>query len=113
FFVRHLLDVEPPDRNAETGPSRDVAVGRAAAKGEAKPAVVGRETSALDLGDLNGDRSELRGPIERYVADRGSLRRSGPPAVSPERDARLREFTGRWLDQLGSLGFDGLTRDGR
>ena len=62
---------------------------------------------------MNDDRSELRGAIERYVTDRGSLQRSLPPSASPRRDERMREFTKQWLDQLGNLEFDRLSQDGK
>ena len=53
--------------------------------------------------------SELRGVIERYEADRRQPAPIGsPPAGSPQRDERIREFTAQWLDQLGRLDFDRL-----
>ena len=63
----------------------------------------------------SNDGSELRGAIERYAADRGSLLRSRRRAGSPQRDERIREFTTQWLDQLGKLDFDRLEpgRQGR
>jgi len=114
FMVRHLQGGESPDR---AGPTRDPYASRA---GSTDPAVpksrsIRQEpaSTSLDLEDLNGDRSELRGAIERYSADRGSLLRSLPPAGSPFRDGRTRDFTKHWLDQLSNLDFDRLTRDGK
>ncbi len=72
-----------------------------------------RRVQALDLAEMSNDRSELRGAIERYITDRGSLQRSLPPSASPRRDERLREFTQAWLDQLGNLDFDRLSQDGK
>jgi hypothetical protein len=115
FFVRHLLGTEPPDRNA--GPGRDDAVTRTVAERDdtrkPEPARSRGPVEALDLKDLNGDRSELRGVIERYTADRGSLLRSSAPPSSPERDARLRDFAGGWLGRLEGLDFEGFSRDGQ
>ena len=62
---------------------------------------------------MNNEHSELRGAIDRYMTDRGSLQRSLPPSASPKRDERLREFTKLWLDQLGNLEFGKLTQDGK
>jgi dipeptidyl aminopeptidase/acylaminoacyl peptidase len=114
FFVRHLLGKPPADRNAE--PRRDASVTRASfvesPAVRSKPNVPGQESSGLDLKDVS-DRSELRGAIERFVVDRGGVQRSAPPAASPLRDLRLREFTSGWLDRVGSLDFDALSRDGQ
>ncbi|MBI1904239.1 MAG: DUF885 family protein [Planctomycetia bacterium] len=68
-------------------------------------------SNALDLSDLNGA-SELRGVIERFDADRGSVRRS-LGAASPRRDARMTEFHQQWLDKLEKLEFDKLSHDGK
>ncbi len=95
FFVKHLLGGESPDYNA--GPTRDDSAARAAAapvdKKPVSPTPMRLEpvTTTFDLADLNDSHSELRGPIERYTVDRGSLQRSLPPAGSsqPGADARL------------------------
>ncbi len=90
FFVKHLLGGETPDYNA--GPTRDDSAARAAAapvdKKPISPTPVRLEPVAttFDLADLNDSRSELRGVIERYTVDRGSLQRSLPPAASTQRD---------------------------
>src|SRR5262249_23541076 len=94
FFVRHLLRGETQDPDA--GRRRDVYA----------------SSASLDLAAVNGYRSQLRGTIERFDADRGSLMRSAPP-VSPRRDERVRDFTERWLDRIGSLDFDRLSQDGK
>jgi dipeptidyl aminopeptidase/acylaminoacyl peptidase/uncharacterized protein (DUF885 family) len=117
YFVRHLMGTEPPDRNA--APPRDESVARtgggddSAGSAAREPAKPRSETESLDLKDLSLDKSEIRGVIERYGVDRGSLMRSLPPAGSPVRDARLRDFNTGWADNLEKLDFDGLSQDGK
>lgn len=115
FFVRHLLGGEKGHRNEQ--PRLDEHATRAAggdrAQPNRKPSERGSTELSLDLAELNGDRSELRGAIGRYDADRGSVLRSSPPASSPRRDERIRDFTAQWLDQLGRLDFDRLSHDGQ
>ena len=65
FFVRHLLGSEPPSHND------DSAVSRASVNGA--PARPSGELVSLDLEDVNLDRSELRGAIERFSTDRRSF----------------------------------------
>ncbi|MGP0069994.1 MAG: DUF885 family protein [Isosphaeraceae bacterium] len=118
FFVRHLLGSEV--RPAGPEPRRNEYTARTSAGDGDRPdrkVAGGKPTSpsasgSLDLAEL-ADRSELRGAIERYEADRGSLLRSAPQAGSPLRDEQLRGFTAQWLDQLGSVAFDRLTQDGK
>lgn len=57
--------------------------------------------------------SEMRSPIERYTADRGSLTRSYPVTISPARRARFRKFYEEWLASLKSLDFDSMGQDGK
>ncbi|HJT66253.1 MAG TPA: DUF885 family protein [Pyrinomonadaceae bacterium] len=57
--------------------------------------------------------SEMRAPIERYTADRGSLTRSYPVTISPARRARFRKFYEEWLASLKSLDFDSMSQDGK
>src|ERR1043165_2948363 len=57
--------------------------------------------------------SEMRAAIERYTADRGSLTRSYPVAISPARRARFRKFYEEWLASLKSLDFDSMSQDGK
>jgi dipeptidyl aminopeptidase/acylaminoacyl peptidase/uncharacterized protein (DUF885 family) len=114
YLVRHLQDGGSPHRGGNGGDryaSRDESANLAAPKSRA----IGKGSASvsLDLEDLNGDRSELKGAIERYSADRGSLLRSLPPPGSRLRDARLRDYTQQWLDQLGKLAFDRLSSDGK
>ena len=105
YFVRHLKGVEPPNRNVT--PTRDEATMRAGVGVKTTTKV---DVPTLDLDDLNDDRSELRGVIERYQADRGSMARSSPAA---DRDIKGKEFMVRWLVRLGELDYDKLGRDGQ
>ncbi|HKQ77318.1 MAG TPA: DUF885 domain-containing protein, partial [Blastocatellia bacterium] len=71
------------------------------------------DSNAPDLGDLDSSRSELRGAIERYVADRGSLSRGYPVETSPARLERFKQFNSDWLTTIGKLNFDSLSLDGK
>ena len=57
--------------------------------------------------------SEMRSAIERYTADRGSLTRSYPVAVSRARRERFKKFYTDWLNSLQSLDFDSMSQDGK
>jgi uncharacterized protein (DUF885 family) len=57
--------------------------------------------------------SEMRAAIERYTADRGSLTRSYPVAISTARRARFKKFFEEWLASLKSLDFDSMSQDGK
>ena len=57
--------------------------------------------------------SEMRAAIERYTADRGSLTRSYPVAISPARRARFKKFYEEWLGSLKALDFDSMSQDGK
>lgn len=57
--------------------------------------------------------SEMRGAIERYTVDRGSLQRSYPVAVSRARRERFRKFYTEWLTSLQSQDFDSMSEDGK
>src|SRR5690349_22585529 len=57
--------------------------------------------------------SEMRAAIERYTADRGSLTRSYPVAISPARRGRFKKFYEEWLASLKSLDFDAMSQDGK
>jgi hypothetical protein len=74
---------------------------------------VGASDSALDLGDLNLSRSEMRGVIERFVADRGSLARFYTVQYSPSRASRLKEFYTEWLAGINDLNFDSMSHEGQ
>jgi dipeptidyl aminopeptidase/acylaminoacyl peptidase/uncharacterized protein (DUF885 family) len=115
FFVRHLLDNGA--RSPATGPStiatRALASPRAPDEPPAHRQPWESSTAPLDLAEMNNEHSELRGAIDRYMTDRGSLQRSLPSSASPRRDERLREFTKLWLDQLANLEFGRLSQDGK
>jgi uncharacterized protein (DUF885 family) len=113
FFLRHLKGVEPPDRNA--GPPDEDSEGLTSGRdirGRSGPDVA-TNPDPIGLDGLDVTSSPLRGPIERYVDDLGSLRRSSPPAESPGRDASLRGFNEGWLTRLDSIDFEGLGPDGQ
>src|SRR5215207_1565763 len=57
--------------------------------------------------------SEMRGAIERYTVDRGSLARSYPVAVSRARRERFKKFYNEQLASLQSLNFDSMSQDGK
>ncbi len=71
------------------------------------------QSNAPELSELDNAKSELRGVIERYVADRGSLTRSYPVESSPLRQARFKQFYADWLAQLGKMNFDAMSQDGK
>ncbi len=117
FFVRHLLK-GGASKSPDQAPRRDDYATKAAADdGDRPDRKLTKERLAsprsLDLAELSGDQSELRGAIERYDADRGSLLRSAPASGSPHRDHRIHDFDAQWLDQLGSVDFDRLSQDGK
>jgi uncharacterized protein (DUF885 family) len=55
----------------------------------------------------------MRGAIERYTVDRGSLQRSYPVAVSRARRERFKKFYDEWLASLQGLDFDSMSEDGK
>ena len=66
-----------------------------------------------DLGDGDAPQSEMRGAIERYVADRGALFRFYSVDASPARRVRMKQFYTDWLAALARLSFDSMSQDGR
>jgi uncharacterized protein (DUF885 family) len=66
-----------------------------------------------DPGEISSPQSELRGMIERYMADRGSLFRFHAVDTSPARYARMKQFYTERLAALGRVNFDSLSQDGR
>lgn len=75
---------------------------RSVAAQQAKP-VEGNE-----LAKLASAESRMRGVIERYLADRGSLLRFYTVESSPVRRAKLQRFYGEGLAMLGKMDFDSL-----
>ncbi|HWC78058.1 MAG TPA: DUF885 family protein, partial [Blastocatellia bacterium] len=66
-----------------------------------------------ELDELRSSQSELRGVIERHVADRGNLFRFYTAQTSPNRNARLRQFYSGWLAVLAKIDFSALSHDGK
>ena len=69
--------------------------------------------SIPELNDLDSNQSELRGVIERYASDRGSLARFYTVEASSARQTRMRKFYTEWLATLAKLNFDSMSQDGR
>jgi uncharacterized protein (DUF885 family) len=65
------------------------------------------------LNDLNLPQSELRGAIERFVADRGNLFRFYTVANSATRNKRFKQFYDEWLMMLAKQNFDAMSEDGK
>jgi uncharacterized protein (DUF885 family) len=64
-------------------------------------------------GEFDPTREQMPGLIERYAADRESLRRTYEAPVSPVRDARFKEFYKEWLNTLHKVNFSALNQDGK
>ncbi len=67
----------------------------------------------LELSDGELRTSEMRGVIERYTADRGSLARFYSVEASTARQARMKRFYSDWLAVIAKLDFDAMGQDGR
>jgi hypothetical protein len=115
FFVRNLMGAEPKPSSIAPSAVVTTALASPRAPDDARVRLQSHDSSSagLDLAEMSNDRSELRGAIDRYLNDRGSLERSLPPSLSPRRDERMREFTKQWLDGLGNLDFGHLSSDGK
>src|SRR5262245_23343458 len=74
---------------------------------------LGVRGNAPDLADIDSSRSEMRGIIERYTADRGSLSRSYPVELSQGRQTRFKQFYSDWLALIGKMNFDAMSLDGK
>jgi uncharacterized protein (DUF885 family) len=68
---------------------------------------------ALDLKDADPRPSEMRGLIEAYTADRGTIGRFYTVEGSTARQIRMKKFYGDWLAALTKLDFDSMRQDGR
>jgi hypothetical protein len=86
------------------GASRDAALGGPRQGGT---------TQAADLNDLGTPQSELRGMIDRYTVDRGTLNRSYSTEMSPTREVRLKQLYTEWLTALERQNFDALSQAGK
>ncbi|MFN0021504.1 MAG: DUF885 family protein [Pirellulaceae bacterium] len=76
------------------------------------PGVPPKNIKLLDKIDIV-PASELRGLIELYQADLGSVERTYPVRMSIARHDRMREFYSQWLSLVGKTSFDGLSQDGK
>jgi uncharacterized protein (DUF885 family) len=70
-------------------------------------------STAADGNGAKSPVSEMRAAIERYTADRGSLTRSYPVAMSAARRERFKKFYEEWLASLKTLDFDSMGEDGK
>jgi len=64
-----------------------------------------------DLSNYNEPPSRLRGVIEKFSEDYGSLNRFYTAQTSPNRAARIRELNNDWLAVLSKQNFDALNHD--
>jgi uncharacterized protein (DUF885 family) len=69
--------------------------------------------SALDLNNADSRSSEMRGLIEAYTADRGTIGRFYTVEASTARQIRMKKFYSDWLAALAKLDFDSMSQDGR
>ncbi|MCW5961120.1 MAG: DUF885 domain-containing protein [Pyrinomonadaceae bacterium] len=67
--------------------------------------------SSGQLTEFNEPPSQIRGMIEKYSADHGSLDRFYSAPGSKNRAKRFREFYSEWLARLGKLDFSKLNHD--
>ncbi len=65
----------------------------------------------LNLKEIVSPESRLRGLVERYVADRGSLARFYTVESSPTRRDKMQGLYKTWLAALGKMSFDSLRHD--
>jgi uncharacterized protein (DUF885 family) len=63
--------------------------------------------------DFNPPQSEMRGVIERFVADRGNLVRFYTVVNSTSRNNRLKQFYDEWLATISKVNFDPMSEDGK
>jgi uncharacterized protein (DUF885 family) len=66
-----------------------------------------------DTAELDTSRSEMRGLIERFTVDRGSLARSYPVSNSQTRQTRFKQFYTEWLATMAKLDFERMSQDGK
>ncbi|MDQ3323672.1 MAG: DUF885 domain-containing protein [Acidobacteriota bacterium] len=64
-----------------------------------------------NLNDYNEPPSRLRGAVEKYSEDYGSINRFYTSPTSANRAARLQAFYAEWLSMLKGQNFDALNRD--
>jgi uncharacterized protein (DUF885 family) len=71
-----------------------------------------RAASESEPVEINAMQSEMRGMIERYMADRGSLFRFHA-VDTPARNTRFKQFYNESLAALGRVSLDALSQDGK
>jgi|GEM_PF-23284 len=117
FFVRNLLKVEPPDRNAEEPRHKDAAMAQPSTASTTTPAPeikpVQPSLAGPEAVEIDRDPGELRTIIEHYSADLRSLRHSAPGTESPALRTRLKAFHKSWRESLERLEFESLGQTGR
>ncbi len=69
--------------------------------------------AVADLSDTNVPQSEMRGLIEAYTADRGTIGRFFTVEASTARQIRMKKFYSDWLATLAKLDFASMSQDGR
>ncbi len=77
------------------------------------PAAVKPAARMADADDLDPSATEMRGLIERFMADRGAVNRTYPVSGSTARQARLKHFYSEWCDRLAKLDFDAMDVESR
>ena len=95
-----------PVYSAEGAGNASAASAAAAAGGAAAGEIPGRA-------DLDTYPSELQPAIERFESDVRSVERRYTLAVSPSRNARLRELYSGWLESLANWDFGKLSLEGK
>jgi dipeptidyl aminopeptidase/acylaminoacyl peptidase/uncharacterized protein (DUF885 family) len=121
FFVKSLLGVEPPDRNAPriaeppkspAEPKEDVPEAKKSI--DPKPAEKPTEVTSPDLVSLIGKTtSEVRSLSRTFDADHGSLARKHSLPTTADDYARLRKFHDDWLDAIDRLPHAGLSDEAK
>ncbi len=66
---------------------------------------------SVELETFNESPSKLRGVIERYVQDKGSLERFSTSPTSKKRFNLIKNFNFRWLELLAKQNFEKLNHD--
>jgi dipeptidyl aminopeptidase/acylaminoacyl peptidase len=118
FFVKHLLGVQPPDRNSPPPTEAPKAVA-GAKKDSPEPRKATERKGANvppppDLAALIAQpTSEVRVAARHYDADRGALRRKYTIPTAPAQFDRLRRFHQGWATALQKLDRSVLSASGR
>src|SRR2546428_458944 len=70
-------------------------------------------TFPAQASEIDSSESEVRGLIERYAVDRGSLSRTYTVTISPVRARRFKQFYTDHLASLAKLDFDRMSQAGK